>query len=64
MGVAFLHSVPAGIVAAIFIIIYQQVENHVLQPVIYGRMDYLDRARDRDCGERADARDQLDYRRA
>lgn len=37
VGVAFLHSVPAGIVAAIFIIVYQQVENHFLQPVIYGR---------------------------
>ena len=35
--VAFLHSVPAGIVLAIFIIVYQQVENHFLQPVIYGR---------------------------
>ncbi|TMM10913.1 MAG: AI-2E family transporter [Actinobacteria bacterium] len=35
--VAFLHSVPAGIVAAVFIIVYQQVENHFLQPVVYGR---------------------------
>jgi predicted PurR-regulated permease PerM len=35
--VAFLHSVPAGIVVAIFVIVYQQVENHFLQPVIYGR---------------------------
>jgi predicted PurR-regulated permease PerM len=35
--VAFLHSVPAGIVAAAFIIVYQQVENHFLQPVVYGR---------------------------
>jgi predicted PurR-regulated permease PerM len=35
--VAFLHSVPAGIVATIFIIVYQQVENHFLQPVVYGR---------------------------
>jgi Predicted permease len=35
--VAFVHSVPAGIVAAVFIIVYQQVENHFLQPVIYGR---------------------------
>ena len=37
VGVAFLHSVPAGIVAAIFIIVYQQLENHFLQPVVYGR---------------------------
>jgi predicted PurR-regulated permease PerM len=35
--VAFLHSVPAGIVVLIFIVAYQQVENHFLQPVIYGR---------------------------
>ena len=37
VGVAFLHSVPAGIVAAVFVIVYQQIENHFLQPVIYGR---------------------------
>ena len=35
--VAFLHSVPAGIVTAIFFVVYQQLENHFLQPVIYGR---------------------------
>ena len=35
--VAFLHSVPAGIVVAVFVITYQQIENHFLQPVIYGR---------------------------
>jgi predicted PurR-regulated permease PerM len=35
--VAFLHTVPAGIVVAIFVITYQQIENHFLQPVIYGR---------------------------
>jgi len=35
--VAFLHSVPAGIVVIVFFILYQQVENHLLQPVIYGR---------------------------
>jgi len=35
--VAFLHSIPAGIVVVAFFIVYQQVENHVLQPVIYGR---------------------------
>ena len=35
--VAFLHSVPAGIVLVIFVIAYQQLENHFLQPVIYGR---------------------------
>jgi predicted PurR-regulated permease PerM len=35
--VAFIHSVPAGIVVVVFFIVYQQVENHFLQPVIYGR---------------------------
>jgi predicted PurR-regulated permease PerM len=35
--VAFLHSIPAGIVLLIFIVAYQQLENHFLQPVIYGR---------------------------
>jgi predicted PurR-regulated permease PerM len=35
--VAFLHSIPAGIVVVIFFIAYQQIENHLLQPVIYGR---------------------------
>jgi predicted PurR-regulated permease PerM len=37
VAVAFLHSIPAGIVLAIFVVAYQQVENHFLQPVIYGR---------------------------
>jgi predicted PurR-regulated permease PerM len=36
-GVAFLHSIPAGIVVVVFFIVYQQIENHVLQPVVYGR---------------------------
>ncbi|MGZ4319482.1 MAG: AI-2E family transporter, partial [Gaiellaceae bacterium] len=35
--VAFIHSIPAGIVVVAFFILYQQFENHVLQPVIYGR---------------------------
>jgi len=35
--VAFLHSIPAGIIVIVFFIVYQQVENHVLQPVVYGR---------------------------
>jgi predicted PurR-regulated permease PerM len=37
VGVSFLHSIPAGIVLAVFVIVYQQIENHFLQPVIYGR---------------------------
>jgi len=36
-AVAFIHSVPAGIVVVAFFIVYQQVENHLLQPVVYGR---------------------------
>jgi predicted PurR-regulated permease PerM len=36
-AVAFLHSIPAGIVVVVFFIVYQQIENHLLQPVVYGR---------------------------
>jgi predicted PurR-regulated permease PerM len=36
-AVAFLHSVPAGIIVIVFFVLYQQVENHLLQPVVYGR---------------------------
>jgi predicted PurR-regulated permease PerM len=35
--VAFLHSVFAGIVVVTFFILYQQFENHLLQPLVYGR---------------------------
>jgi predicted PurR-regulated permease PerM len=35
--VAFLTSLTAGIVVAVFVIVYQQLENHLLQPVVYGR---------------------------
>jgi predicted PurR-regulated permease PerM len=35
--VAFLHSVLAGIIVVVFFILYQQVENHLLQPLVYGR---------------------------
>ena len=34
---AFIHSVPAGIIVIVFFVVYQQVENHLLQPVIYAR---------------------------
>ena len=37
VGVSFIHSVPAGIVVLVFFVLYQQLENHLLQPVIYGR---------------------------
>jgi predicted PurR-regulated permease PerM len=29
--------VPAGIIVVVFFVLYQQVENHIIQPVIYGR---------------------------
>ena len=35
--VGFIHSVPAGIVLLIFFVVYQQIENHVIQPVVYSR---------------------------
>src|SRR5215210_3383032 len=34
---AFVHSVPAGIATVIFFVVYQQLENHVLQPLIFAR---------------------------
>jgi predicted PurR-regulated permease PerM len=37
VSVAFIHSIPAGIVLLVFVIVYQQLENHFLQPVVYGR---------------------------
>jgi predicted PurR-regulated permease PerM len=36
-AVAFLTSIPAGIIVLAFMIVYQQVENHVLQPLVYSR---------------------------
>src|SRR3954454_10712365 len=36
-AVAFLHSVPAGIAIVVYAIVYQQVENHILQPIVYSR---------------------------
>jgi predicted PurR-regulated permease PerM len=37
VGFAFLHSIGAGIAAAIFFIAYQQFENHVLQVTVMSR---------------------------
>ena len=37
IAVAALHSLPAAIVVLVFFILYQQFENHVLQPVIMSR---------------------------
>lgn len=34
---AFVHGTTAGIVVVVFFIVYQQVENHLLQPVIFAR---------------------------
>jgi len=35
--VAFLDSTTSGVILLIFFIVYQQLENHVLQPIVYGR---------------------------
>jgi predicted PurR-regulated permease PerM len=35
--IGFLDSTTAGIVLVIFFVVYQQLENHVLQPLVYGR---------------------------
>ena len=37
VAVAFLHSVPAGIGVVVFFLVYQQLENHLLQPLILSR---------------------------
>jgi predicted PurR-regulated permease PerM len=37
VAVGFLHSVLAGVVLIVFFIVYQQFENHVLQPLVYNR---------------------------
>jgi predicted PurR-regulated permease PerM len=34
---AFTHSVTAGIVVVVFFVVYQQLENHLLQPLIFAR---------------------------
>ncbi|HVD25908.1 MAG TPA: AI-2E family transporter [Gaiellaceae bacterium] len=36
-AVAFIHSIPAGIVVIAYFIVYQQIENHLLQPLVYSR---------------------------
>jgi predicted PurR-regulated permease PerM len=33
----FIHSVPAGIAVLVFFVIYQQLENHLLQPLVFAR---------------------------
>ncbi|MET8086115.1 AI-2E family transporter [Micromonospora sp. NPDC005197] len=36
-GAGFLHSSTAGIIVLVFFVVYQQVENHLLQPLILSR---------------------------
>jgi predicted PurR-regulated permease PerM len=35
--VALLDSTTSGIIVIVFFIVYQQLENHLLQPIVYGR---------------------------
>ena len=35
--IAAIHSVPAGIIMLVVFLVYQQIENHVLNPVIMSR---------------------------
>jgi predicted PurR-regulated permease PerM len=37
VGIAFIHSVPAGVIALIFYVVYQQFENHVLQVAVMSK---------------------------
>jgi predicted PurR-regulated permease PerM len=32
-----VHSVPAGIAVLVFFVVYQQLENHLLQPLVFAR---------------------------
>ena len=36
-AVGFIHSIVAGVVLIAFFIVYQQIENHLLQPLVYSR---------------------------
>jgi predicted PurR-regulated permease PerM len=36
-GAGFIHSITAGIVVLVFFVLYQQLENHLLQPLILSR---------------------------
>jgi predicted PurR-regulated permease PerM len=37
VAVALLHSLPAGVVTLIVFLVYQQIENHILNPVVMSR---------------------------
>lgn len=41
VGVSFLHSIAAGIIMIVFILVYQQIENHLLQPFIQSRTVHM-----------------------
>ena len=41
IAIAFLHSTGSGIAVLIMYIVYQQIENHVLQPVVMSRTVHL-----------------------
>jgi predicted PurR-regulated permease PerM len=38
----FIHSVPAGITVLVFFVLYQQLENHLLQPLVFARTVKVD----------------------
>ena len=37
VAAGFIHSVPAGIAVLVFFLVYQQLENHLLQPLVFAR---------------------------
>ncbi len=37
VAIAFIHSIPAGIVTAVVFLVYQQIENHALNPAIMSK---------------------------
>ena len=37
VAIALLHSLPAGIVTLVVFLIYQQIENHILNPIVMSR---------------------------
>jgi predicted PurR-regulated permease PerM len=38
---AFVHSVPAGIVTLVVFVVYTQIENHVLNPIVMSRTVHI-----------------------
>jgi predicted PurR-regulated permease PerM len=37
VGAAFIVSTSSAIIMAVVVVVYQQAENHILQPIVYGR---------------------------